>query len=442
MGSGTGQTRIGHGPDADRAQLRFVNACAVLESALDSPLRRDVAAAAAKQKSMRHGLDYLAERMRSHTWRAGEHEARLGTVIDELDRATRAEGLHVLHDWNGKEDRVTDDSIAVDALKFAAEHIGNRPAGAAALAVALDYYFLYLLALVAMRSWDGDEPGASLDRVTRLVGHLQGPHGSGQRFANDAETLLLIATSHFEPSEAGYDRLLARARALPESNRLAMALTHAQAMGGHLRFGYEVTYGKDFKAMRDDNGADYPWLLFGLAELMDQYARNKERDAPSAVRIPVVEGLINGLTPDPASILGRPVSWFAPQQAELERFLATLDEYRAELLPAMEVHRPRDHGYWPIALFFNFSQNVLKGAVVDAMFREAPAPIGLNEMFGGEMRDAADAEARAALARRLTAYARIQPDTIRGRLSPVIVYDPVVGRQHFGGAIRALKSRT
>src|SRR5690349_23164076 len=273
----------------------ITDACAQLESLLDSPLRRDVATVAAKQSTMGRGIDYLAERMRSHTWGAGGRDFNLAATIDGLDLATRAEGLHVLHDWNGKEDRVTDDSIAVDALQFAAEHIGDRPANAEALAVAIDYYFLYLLALIAMRSWDDAEPGANLDRVTALLGHLQGPCGSGQRMANDAETLLLIATSHFEPSEAGYDRRLAPARALPRKNRLAMALTHAQAMGGHLRFGYEVTYGKDFKAMRDDNGADYPWLLFGLSEVMEEWdRRNDTNDANDTndTKLDLVEALI------------------------------------------------------------------------------------------------------------------------------------------------------
>jgi hypothetical protein len=425
-------------------QLAGSDPIGVLETLLDSSLRRDVATAAAKQKSMRRGIDYLVERMRSHSWGAAGRDFTLAPAIDALDQATRAEGLHVLHDWNGKEDRVTDDSIAVASLKFASEHIGDRPADAATLAVAIDYYFLYLLALLAMRSWDEGEPGANLDRVTALLAHLQGPHGSGQRMANDAETLLLIATSHFEPSEAGYDKLLARARALPPKNRVAMAITHAQAMGGHLRFGYEVTYGKDFKAMRDDNGADYPWLLFGLSELMDEWERREgSLGTPhSALRTEaVVEALINGLTPDPTAVLGRPVSWFDARKSELDRFLTLLDRHRATLLPAMEAHRPREAGYWPIALFFNFSQNVLKGAVVDALFRGQAAPIGLNELFGGPLKDPADGEARANLARRLTGYARLNPDTIRGRLSPVIVYDPVVGRQHFGGAIRALKSR-
>ena len=162
-----------------------------------------------------------------------------------------------------------------------------------------------------------------------------------------------------------------------------MALTHAQAMGGHLRFGYEVTYGKDFKAMRDDNGADYPWLLFGLAGLMDEYDRMTSRGEAGEDRDRVIEGLISGLTPDPTAVLGKPVSWFAPHQAELDRFLDLFARHRAGLVQAFETHRPREQGYWPIALFFNFSQNVLKGAIIDALLRGSAMPVGLNDLFTG-----------------------------------------------------------
>jgi hypothetical protein len=418
----------------------FAQACAALETTLDGPLRRAIAGAAARQPTMRLALAYLIDRMRAHAWRAAGTDVDLGAVVDELDRATRVEGFHVLHDWNGKADRVTANTIPVDALEFVTSHIGDRSADPGSLAVALDYYFVYLLALVAMRAWDESEPGANLDRVTQLLTHLQGPFGSGQRFADNAETLLLIATSHYEPNETGYDLLLARARALPDSNRTSMALTHAQAMGGHLRFGYEVTYGKDFKAMRDDNGADYPWLLFGLSGLMDEYDRMTERGQTGVERDRVVEGLISALTPDPTAVLGKPVSWFAPHQAELDRFLKLFARHGASLAKAVETHRPRDQGYWPIALFFNFSQNVLKGAVVDGLLRGSAAPAGLNDLFTGVPQEGPLPEVKAGISRRLMAYARANPDTIRGRLSPVIVYDPVVGRQSFGGAMRAIKS--
>ena len=54
---------------------------------------------------------------------------------------------------------------------------------------------------------------------TRCCGQLQGPDGSGQRFVDDAETLILIATSHFEIVERGYGALLdARADAEPRAS--------------------------------------------------------------------------------------------------------------------------------------------------------------------------------------------------------------------------------
>ena len=139
-------------------------------------------------------------------------------------------------------------------------------------------------------------------------------------------------------------------------------------------------------------------------------------------------------------MLGKPVSWFAPHQAELDRFLDLFARHAAGLVQAIETHRPRDQGYWPIALFFNFSQNVLKGAIVDALLRGSATPVGLSDLFTGIPREGPLPEAKAGLSRRLMAYARANPDTIRGRLSPVIVYDPVVGRQSFGGAMRAIKS--
>ena len=389
---------------------------------------------------MAKALAVVRDGMRSHGWRAASNEVDLGALIDQLDKATRAEGFHVLHDWDGKAERVTANSIAQDVLELVADQRDADEPVREVLAILLDLYFVYVLALVAMRAWDTDAPGAGLDRVTGLLNDLQGPQGSGQRFADNAETLLLIATSHYEPNESGYDLMLTRARYLPAPNRTAMALTHAQAMGGHLRFGYEVTYGKDLKAMRDDNGADYPWVCFGLAGLMDEYERTAGEDPAGQDRARIMEGIINGLTPDPDAFLVRPAS-LAPHLAEHARFLEAFSRHQDSLIPVFDQHRPRDRGFWPLALFFNFSQNVLKGLVVHSLLKGQPGRIGLNDLFTGVPRSDADENEKLAVARTLTAYARINPDTIRGRLSPVIVYDPVVGRQYFGGAMRAIRRR-
>ena len=419
--------------------MSFDRACEALDTALSTSFRRDLVAAASRGRTLGHGLRLLGAGMRSHEWRAAGRTIDLAEAVDALDQATRREGFHVLHDWDGKAARVTPNTIAVDILEFTLAHAGNEPMNPAVLAIALDYYFMYVLALVAMRAWDAPEPGAALDRVSALVAHLQGPEGSGQGFSENAETLLLIATSHYEPAEHGYDLLLKRARALPHTNRVAMALSHAQAMGGHLRFGFEVTYGKDLKAMRDDNGADYPWLNFALAGLLDEYTRLAATDERGVWFDRVVEGIINALTPDPEAFLGNPPAWLEAHQHDYVRVREGLDRFRAELITAFEPHRPLDRAYSPMSLFFNFSQNVLKGAVADALLRGDAWTVSLNDVFTGVPRAERRNDAKLRLCHTLMTYARRSPDTIRGRLSPVIVYDPITARQYFGAAMRALK---
>ena len=43
-----------------------------------------------------------------------------------------------------------------------------------------------------MRAWDEGDPNANLDRVSQLIQTLNGAKGSGRRFVEDAETLLLL----------------------------------------------------------------------------------------------------------------------------------------------------------------------------------------------------------------------------------------------------------
>ena len=394
------------------------------------------------ERSLGQAMAKLRTGMRDHVWPHPDGLADLAALVRELDQTTRTvDGLHVLHDWDGKAARVTANSIAVDVLDFVAAERRDDPADRAVLAIALDFHFLYLLAVLAMRSWDRGEPGQNLERVTALLADLQGEQGSGQRFAENAETLLLIATSHYEPREEGYARLLERAKALPAANRDAMALTHTQAMGGHLRFGYEITYAQDIAAMRADNGADYPWLGFGLVWLMDAYARLHRSGEISATRERIAEGIINGLTPDPEAFLVRRPNSMDAHAEDYQRFATLFDEFASDLVQECEPHRPRDQGYSPIALFFNFSQNVLKGFVVDAMLRGRPSPIGLNDLWTSVGTTAEVSAEKSRIARTLMAYARANPDEIGGRRAPVIVYDPVVGRRAFGAAIRVAKHR-
>ena len=416
----------------------FASICLALERALQGSLRQDVVLAASRAQPFSRALAILRKGMQTHVWPHRDGTLDLAAAVADLDRRTRLEGLHVLHDWDGKADRVTANSITVDVLQFVADHRGAEPTDATALAILLDYYFMYLLALVSIRAWDDGRPGEDLDRISALLNDLQGPRGSGQKFADNAETLLLIATSHYEPNERGYDLLLERTRALPDANRVAVALGHAQAMGAHLRFGFDVTYGKDLKAMRDDNVADYPWLCFALAELMEEYGRLVARGETGLARDRVVEGLINGLTPDPTAFLGQPPASLDRYPQDLARFTAAFAPHRLDLAEAFKPFRPLDREYSPLSLQFNFSQNVLKGTVVDALLRGDVWDVSLNDTFTGVPREPLRNTMRTVLAHTLMGYARAHPDTIRGRLSPVIIYDPAAGRRFFAGAIRAI----
>src|SRR4029078_6969996 len=98
--------------------------------------------------------------------------------------------------------------------------------------------------------WDEGDADANLGRVDHLIGLLQGPNGSGQPFADDAETLILIATSHFELHERGYALLLDRVRTLSADRQRRVAMAHASSMGRHPPLGVEATYARHTRAVR------------------------------------------------------------------------------------------------------------------------------------------------------------------------------------------------
>jgi hypothetical protein len=392
--------------------IPFDAACALVETALAGTFRRELVAELSSLKDLRQALLRLRDAMRSHVWKAGATRIPLDRFVGRYDTETRRDGFHALHDWDGKADHVNADTIAVDVLTYIADKRGAEPVDPTVVAIALDYYFVYVLALLSLRSWDAANPNAALDTVTRLLERLQGGGGSGQRFAADAATLLLIATSHFELDEGAYDRLLERARGLDRRHRVALAVVHAGSLGNHLRFGFDVTYGRDVRNMRDDNGP--------------------ARDV-------VVEALAGGLSPDAAAFVGDPPRSLSTCGAEIESFRRHFERYRADLIAELEPHRPADHAYSPLAFSFNFSHNVVKGIVVDALLWGEARTLTLNDLLTAVPREETAGAAKTRLAQTLAGYARASPDTIRGRPMPVIVYDPRAGRQTFSFMMRALK---
>ena len=146
--------------------------------------------------------------MRAHIWKPASPVIDLNRTIRKYDKRTRGDGFHALHDWDGIADKVNPETIPVDVLDYLVRERGQAPVEPVVLGILLDYYYMHLLALVALRIWDEGDADRNLDRVDGLLAALQGPNGSSQRFADDAETLILIATSHFELAEWGYAKLL------------------------------------------------------------------------------------------------------------------------------------------------------------------------------------------------------------------------------------------
>jgi len=414
--------------------VTFDAGCALVESALTGPARREIVAEASVAKDFGRALVRLRDHMRANVWPAASQRIDIERIVNAFDRTTRQDGFHVLHDWDGKADRVNEDTIPVDVLTYLIERRGGQAPDPRALAILVDYHFFHILALFSLRIWDEGDADANLDRVGRLLTALQGPEGSGQRFVANAETLLLIATSHFELQERGYDTLLARVRTLNDGHRTAIALGHAASMGCHLRFGFEATYRRDTLVMRRDNLADYPWLCFALATLMQEYSRRTTEGVPDEGDT-IAEAILNGVSPDARAFVGDPPPVLSSCERERAAFRERFLGYRADLLGTFERFRPSERRFSTLSFFFNFSHNVLKGTVIDALLRGQPWGLTFNDLLTAN----GEGAQKERLATTLMGYARASPDTINGRPTPVIVYDPESGREAFGITMRKLK---
>jgi hypothetical protein len=433
-------------------EITFDRACTLLSAMLEGDARAEILAPIVASHDLRESLGRLRDSMRCHVWRAGTREISLGPIVKTYDGRTREEGFHVLHDWDGQADQVNQEIIPIDVLDYVVRRRGGDDVDRTVVSILLDYYLLNLLALLSLRIWDEGDPDGNLDRLNELLRELQGDRGSGQQFASDAETLILIATSHFEPHERGYDALLGKVRTLNEAHRINIALGHAASMGSHLRFGFETTYARDTVLMRDDNVADYPWLCFALLTLMREFSRIDQEGAAerhATRRNTIVQALLNGLSADARAIVGEPPPSLAAPACHAERseFCRRFNQHRPALLVEFQRWCPTEAAYSPLSFFFNFSHNVVKGSVVDALLQGAPWLVTLNGLLTAMAPSTAVAEplprARpAALATTLMGYARANPDRIRGRLTPVIVYDPDAGRRAFAVTLRKLNEST
>ena len=418
--------------------IPFEQTCAIVASALGGSARREIVDDFAGHKTLGAALKPLRDAMRNNQFRARGHQIFLDRALTSYDGRTRAEGFHILHDWDGVAQATNPDIIPIDVLHFLVDQRGGDAAGRAELSILLDYYFMHVLSLLTMRIWDEGDADENLARVDELLAELQGPNGSGHRFADNAATLMLIGTSHYEPDEWGYGKLLDRARTLNERHQFEIGVSHAQSMGCHLRFGFEAQCGRDTLALRDDNIADYPWLCFALAATMAEYARLADASIENRERSIIEEALLNGLTPDARAFVGVPPPSLSRSESDRVRFAEGFARHQAALLESFQKFRPTETAYSPLSFFFNFSHNVVKGAVVDALLWGEAWDVSLNDLLTSVTRPELEPGSQQLLATTLMGYARSNPDRIRGRLMPVIVYDPQAGRRAYTVAIEKL----
>ena len=150
------------------------------------------------------------------------------------------------------------------------------------------------------------------------------------------------------------------------------------------------------------------------------------------------EALLNGLTPDARAFVGVPPASLSKSGGDRAQFLELFTKHRPALLAAFERHRPTATAYSPLSFFFNFSHNVVKGTVIDALLWGEAWELSLNDLLTGVPRAGVEAGSQQLLATTLMGYARSNPDRIRGKLMPVIVYDPQSGRRAYTVAIEKL----
>ena len=229
-------------PHPSMSEVTCDDACTVLDTVLAGPARGEILDWALEGRSFSAALKRIRSSMKTHVFRTAAGPISLRDMIFQLDMRTREEGFHVFHPWDFSDHRFSKDNLPTLMLDHCSSYGPAVPKTRTSLAILLDYYFLHVLALCAMRVWDRGDANATLDRVTELVGHLQGPGGSGQQFVGNAETLLVLAVSHYHPEEQAYDDFVQRIETLTEAHQLRVALIGSAVLGSHLRWGFALMY--------------------------------------------------------------------------------------------------------------------------------------------------------------------------------------------------------
>lgn len=421
-------------PDQDLADVLDV-----LDAMLNGAVRGQIIHGVRSRGDVSDWMARLRSAMSDHRFIAGDRRFDLAHAVRRLDVRTRKDGFRVLHSWNHRTHDFTDDVVPVLLIDFFLRAGPEDPDGGIVLAILLDYYFLHLLALCAMRAWDADDPDAALARVQDLLEALQGDDGSGHHFVGDAETLLIYALSQFHPEEQAYERIIARVAELGDDRRLAFARVSASVLSAHLRWGFWLMYGRDVVRMRADNVGDYPWLLESVLTLLHGWVDAAETGAPEEVRADIAEALLQGLAADPWAFTGSRPPALAGHTRACDEVQELLRSHGQRLLEDLERHRPTKTEYAPLAFHFNFPHNALIAVVTLALLEGRPQPLPLNALFTRESDDLPGGETQEGLARTLMAFSQGSPDRLGHRGAVLVAYDPLSAMRSYSMTTKALR---
>lgn len=425
----------------DTTEILSETAADVLESMLAGPFRQQFVDEALARGGMGPALRHLRAAMQAHGFQAGGAGYLLKDVVDRMDRRTRSEGFRVLHSWNFRELEFSRESTPVILLDYFADIGMVEGTEREALGILLDYYFFHLLILCAIRAWDSEDPVAYLERVDGLVGLLQGPAGSGHRFVEHAETLLVLGVSQFHPEEAAYDRLIEKVWGLDAPDRRARFATLGTAvLAGHLRWGFGVMYRRDIGRMRDDNVGDYPWLLTSVLELLRVYDRLVTKDAAESERLPVAEAVVNGLTPDPWAFFEKAPRALADYGTQVAEFRDLFARHEGALLADFGRVRPDPARYSPLHLHFNFPHNALVAKVLIALHHGSELNLPIDALWRSpDPADEDQARMTSDFASTLMNYSGVNPEGYDQHGAMFVVHDAKAGLRHYNMALSTIR---
>jgi hypothetical protein len=423
-------------PERQRTEITVEDACELLEQGLVGDARARILDALDIDADFPRACARLRNAMRAGVLPTGGAPLRLQPVVQGLDARARRGGLHVLETWDYRAHRFTGEINPVLMLDRCALPRTPAEERRAVLAVLLDFYLVSILGLIVVHAWDGADLHASLDRAGTLLHALQETGGSGCRFVDDVETLLLASVANYHPEEAAYDGLAERFDALAGAHRTRMGLACAAVLGGHLRWGLQNMYGRDVGRMREDNLVDYPLVVFGLSTLLERYdamGRQPERPGPTTqaalptaaedatARLPLAEGVLNGLSADPRFALERTPSWLRVHREHHAHARETLLAHRDRLLGDFAAFQPSSQAFSPLGFDCNFLSNAMVAVVATAVAAPGARP-SLNALFTRSAAAGWPADASLRHAHELAAYARVI--RLSSDPAPLVTYDP------------------